>query len=165
MVVSRRTKPQMNLPVRDRETETRKDHNATTSIRRDLDALKWPEGPSRLGLDSVLVPEPYFTFGEVRLRRRRSPGNLRIVRSDAGLTHSCDLTSSHGFRQLLQPCGSPPKKFAYRRGRPMPLRPESEAFRRFLPVSHGPPRRQADGADDATAAEFHPLAQDHFGCC
>ena len=33
-----------------------------TSIRRDLDALKWPEGPSRLGLDSVLVPEPYFTF-------------------------------------------------------------------------------------------------------
>jgi hypothetical protein len=26
-----------------------------TSIRRDLDALKWPEGTSRLGLDSVLV--------------------------------------------------------------------------------------------------------------
>jgi len=44
----------------------------------------------------------------------------------------------------------------------MPLPPDSEAFRRFLPLGHGTPRRQADGANGATAAEFDPLAQVHF---
>ena len=39
---------------------------------------------ARLGL---WQSEPYFTFGEVRLRMRRSPGNLRIACNHAGLTH------------------------------------------------------------------------------
>ena len=136
---------------------------STTSIRRDLELP--PEvarRPVPIGLDSVSVPEPYFTFGEVRLRRRRSPGNLRIVRSDAGLTHSATLLLPMDFANCCNRAVPRPKSSHIAGAAPCLAAPGIRGLPQVLPVSHGPPRRQADGADDATAAEFHPLAQDHF---
>src|ERR1039457_1612531 len=47
-------------------------------------------------------PEPYLTFGEVRLRMRRSPRNLRIAFDHRGLTHFGGVYFFHEFLQLLQ---------------------------------------------------------------
>src|SRR3972149_5616097 len=47
-------------------------------------------------------PEPYLTFGEARLRMRRSPRNLRIACDHRGLTHFGGIYFFHEFLQLLQ---------------------------------------------------------------
>src|ERR1035437_7245437 len=47
-------------------------------------------------------PEPYLTFGDVRLRMRRSPRNLRIACDHKGLTHFGCIYFFHEFLQLLQ---------------------------------------------------------------
>jgi hypothetical protein len=50
----------------------------------------------------ILDCEPHLTFGEVRLKMRRSPTNVTIACNHRGLTHYGGVFFFHEFTRVLQ---------------------------------------------------------------
>jgi hypothetical protein len=80
---------------------------ASAWIRRILPRETWAKWRIGSHLARVWYPEPYLTFGEVRLRMRRSPRNLRIACPTMG--HELKIVC----RWLRPPFPVPPAGHAY----------------------------------------------------